>query len=176
MRYRGYNNRGKKKEREKKKGINHEEKEWDGGDGVRRSSGVRSCLFCRLPWGKFRLNWPTHGISFSVFLLFSPSLPLWSAHAWVTDKKRSLLSIFVSPSLPEFLGFPLSTFFPLASDRLYRFVPYPCACLDCLTARFHSQTLRSLPLEAARLTARTTKVCWIGKTEYQRVYLGLWLW
>lgn len=65
---------------------------------VRRSGWVRNCPLCRVPWGKFRVNGPSHGNSFSLSFFHSLSLFLCGQHIWdwVTTPTHSCLSSFLS--------------------------------------------------------------------------------
>lgn len=141
--------RQKKENRKGNKEIRNQEPgvRWS----VRRSSWVRSCLFCRLPRGWFRVNWATHGNTFFVFFPFSLSLPLWSAHMTVTDKIHSLLSFFI------YVSFVLSSSLSVCLPQTY-----PVAfCLHWLS--FHQQGLTiwsfACSLQRLQWTASTTEIC-----------------
>lgn len=88
---------------------------------VRRSSGVRSCLLCRLPGDTFRVNWPTHGNSFSLsLLLFLCGLHTWD---WLTRYTHSCLSSFLSLCLSSSLSL---------SANLVNTTPQTSVWTDCL--------------------------------------------
>lgn len=130
------------------------------------SSEVRSCLFCRLSWGKFKVNWPTHGFFFFhlLFLLLLDS----TCGQRVTDKIYSLPSFIISVSLSELLTFSLSAFqlSEHSTDWLHRLIRWPCLCTDCSSARTLSLKLCLEPLETAVSTAPKAQMCWMKQTEY----------
>lgn len=95
---------------------------------VRRVRGVQELsLLCRLPRGRFGVNWPTHGNGFSLSVL----LPAQHVLEWLTRYTHSCLSLF------NFLTFSPSTFsVNLANTALthFRLILRPSSvCLSALT-------------------------------------------